>query len=263
MPFHTHLGVRYLAFEDFLPPGTTHAIFTRQGGESPAPWQSLNTGGTVGDDPARVRRNRHLAFRALGREPDSMYDVWQVHSADVVLCNAPHPHFNNPPELKADSIITANPKVTLFMRFAECTPLLFYDPQKQAVGIAHAGWQGTLKDVAGATVRAMQAAYGSNPADLYAVIGPAIGPDHYEVGEEVAARVHCVFGKDSQALLRREYGAKPHLDLWMANETLLRRAGVTHIHTSALCTACHPQDWYSHRAQHGKTGRFGALIALA
>src|SRR5512137_2010213 len=121
MQFHTTDGVRYLTF-DIFPKKVVHAIFTRQGGFSPAPWSSLNVGGTVGDERQRVRENRFRSFAVLGRGRESMFDVWQVHSADVVVANAPHPRLNEPPEFKADVIITDNPEVTLFMRFADCTP---------------------------------------------------------------------------------------------------------------------------------------------
>ena len=261
MDFHTNSGVRYLTF-DIFPREVIHAVFTRQGGRSPEPWASLNMGGNIGDDHPRVRENRYRAFRALGRDPVSMFDVWQVHSADVVISNAPHPHFNNPPEFKADAIITDNPAVTLFMRFADCTPILLHDPKKRAVGIIHAGWQGTVKRTAGAAVKAMQAAYGSNPADIRAAIGPSIGPDHYEVGENVIEYVRYSYGKYADALLHKNHGPRPHFDLWAANKLDLNQAGVEQVEIAGLCTACHPEDWFSHREQKGKTGRFGALIAL-
>jgi YfiH family protein len=260
MQFHTRDGVRYLAF-DIFPPEVIHAVFTRQGGLSPEPWNSLNVGGTVGDDRQRVRENRLRAFHALGRDPHSMFDVWQVHNADVVIANAPH--LSTPPEFKADAIVTDRPEVTLFMRFADCTPILLYDPKKHIIGIIHAGWIGTLKRAAAETVKTMQAAYGSNPADIRAAIGPSIGPDHYEVGPEVVERVRYTFGDSSDSLLHTNHGPKPHFDLWEANKLTLEQAGVEQVEVSGLCTACHPEDWYSHRGQKGKTGRFGALIALA
>lgn len=261
MPFVDADGLRYLTFEIF-PPDVVHAVFTRRGGLSPAPWDSLNVGGTVGDERARVRANRDRSLRALGRSPESLFDVWQVHSADVVLANAPHPRGDNPPEFKADAIITDNPDVTLFMRFADCAPILLYDPHKRAVGLVHAGWLGTVRRAAGETVKAMQAAFGTRPADVLAVIGPSIGPDHYEVGADVETQVRHAFGKAAESLLHRNHGPKPHFDLWAANELVLRQAGVEQIHVAGLCTACHPEDWYSHRAQRGRTGRFGALMGL-
>ena len=261
MQFHTTDGVRYLTF-DIFPKNVVHAVFTRQGGFSPDPWNSLNVGGTVGDERERVRENRFRSFAALGRGRESMFDVWQVHSADVVVANAPHPRLNDPPEFKADAIITDNPEVTLFMRFADCTPIMLYDPVKKAVGIVHAGWLGTVKHTAGQAVKSMWAAFGSNPADILAAIGPSIGPDHYEIGPDVIEQVHYSFGKDANGLLHG-YDWRVHFDLWKANKLSLELAGVEQVEVAGLCTACHPDDWYSHRAQKGKTGRFGALLAIA
>jgi YfiH family protein len=219
-------------------------------------------GGTVGDDRERVRNNRYRSFTALGRDRSSIFDVWQVHSADIVIANAPHPRFDNPPEFKADGIITSNPDVTLFMRFADCTPILLYDPKSRSVGIVHAGWQGTVKRAAGAAVKTMQAAFGSCSTDILAAIGPAIGPDHYEVGADVIEQVNYSFGEDSARVLQKRDG-RTFFDLWAANTLVLEQAGVNKVQVAGLCTACHPDDWYSHRAQKGKTGRFGALIALS
>ncbi|MBI5702998.1 MAG: peptidoglycan editing factor PgeF [Chloroflexota bacterium] len=257
MPFAAHNGLRFYQF-DSLP--VRHAVFTRHGGVSPAPWNSLNVGGTVGDVIERVRQNRLLSFEALGCDPASIFDAWQVHSVDAVCADAPRRP--DEPYQKADIILTDKPHVTLFMRFADCVPLLLHDPRNGVVGIAHAGWQGTVRDVAGATVSMMRERYGSNPADLIACIGPSIGPDHYEVGQDVIAQVHQTFGEDA-ALMLPQHGERIHFDLWRANQYLLERAGLHRIELAGICTACHTDDWYSHRAEKGQTGRFGALISLA
>jgi YfiH family protein len=259
MSFVESQGLRYFTFSSFPQEKLVQAVFTRIGGVSLEPWDSLNVGGTVGDERARVVENRLRSFHAVDRDPHSMFDVWQVHSADVVIANSPH-NFS-PPEYKADAIITDKPDVTLFMRFADCTPILFFDPVNNAVGIAHAGWMGTVKQVASATVDAMVAAYGTRPSNLIAGIGPSIGADHYQIGPDVTARVSEAFHEDANSLLvRREDGV--YFDLWEANKLSLAKAGVKQIEISGICTACHPEDWYSHRAQKGKTGRFGAIIGL-
>jgi YfiH family protein len=257
MPFATQNGLRFYQF-DSLP--VRHAVFTRHGGISPAPWESLNVGGTVGDAIERVRQNRLLAFEALGCHPDSIFDVWQVHSADAVCADAPRRL--DQPYQKADILLTDKADVTLFMRFADCVPLLFHDPRNNVVAISHAGWQGTVRDVAGVTVNTMCQRYGSKPSDIIACIGPSIGPDHYEVGDDVIAQVEQIFGKDASLMLP-QHGTRLHFDLWKANQYLLERAGVHRIELAGICTACHTADWFSHRAEKGKTGRFGALISLA
>ncbi len=256
MPFAETHGLRYYQFESL---NTRHAVFTRHGGASPEPWGSLNVGGTVGDDLDRVRKNRQLSFRALDRAPESIFDVWQVHSVDVVCARAPRPDGES--IRQADVILTDKPEVSLFMRFADCVPILIHDPRQGVVGVAHAGWAGTLRGVAGSLVGAMKTNYNSDPADIVACIGPSIGPDHYEIGADVILQVMQKFGDDSEKVLRSING-KIHFDLWKTNRILLEQAGVQHIEVAGICTACHTDDWFSHRAEKGRTGRFGALIAL-
>lgn len=256
MPFRQTDSLRYFQFESIA---ARHAIFTRNGGTSPEPWSSLNVGSTVGDDLKRVRTNRDRSLAALGRSPDSIFDVWQVHSADVICANAPRPDSES--VRQADIILTDRPELTLYMRFADCVPILLHDPRNGVIGIAHAGWKGTLRDVAASAVGTMQKQYGSNPADILAGIGPSIGPDHYEVGADVILQVMQKFGDDSDQVLDSHNG-QIHFDLWKTNKILLERAGVGRIEMAGICTACNLQDWFSHRAEKGRTGRFGALIAL-
>jgi hypothetical protein len=258
MPFSSRDDIRYYHFDGF-PPGLAQAVFTRQGGVSPAPWQSLNVGGTVGDEGARVSENRARSFAAVDRRLDTLFDVWQVHSADLVCASSPRQA--EAIYQKADIILTDKPHVTLYMRFADCVPILLYDPVQSVVGIAHAGWLGTVRGAARAAVRGMMEKYRSNSSDILAAIGPSIGPDHYEVGLEVVDQVRQAFGGASMQLIDVRAG-KTYLDLWAANRIQLEQSGVQHVEVAGLCTACHLDDWFSHRAEKGKTGRFGALIAL-
>jgi len=258
MPFTQQNGLRYYTFEIF-PENVTQAIFTRQGGVSPHPWNSLNVGGSIGDDILHVRENRIRSFKALGRAPESIHDVWQVHSAEVIYADAPRPLDSD--YQKADIILTDNPQVTLFMRFADCAPIFLYDPKNHVVGLVHSGWLGTVRGAARSAVQAMQQRYGSIPTDILAAIGPAIGPDHYEIGEDVIAQVQDSFGADAEALLET-FSESVHFDLWKANQILLEGAGVEQVEVAGICTTCHPADWFSHRGEKGKTGRFGALLAM-
>lgn len=258
MPFQEKNGIRYFSFDSF-PETITQAIFTRRGGVSPEPWASLNVGGSVGDERERVAENRIRSFQVMGRNPASIHDVWLVHGTDVVYADAPR--LLEHPSARADILLTDNPEVSLFMRFGDCTPLFFYDPVKQVIGMAHAGWMGTVRNVAGAAISAMQQRYGCRPENILAGIGPAIGVDHYEVGPDVIQQVQAVFGEASQRVVESRNGST-YFDLWTANELQLRDAGVTKVEISGVCTACHLEDWFSHRAEKGKTGRFGALMAL-
>ncbi len=236
-----------------------HAVFTRLGGTSAAPWDSLNVGGTVGDDPAAVKRNFALMYDALALDGAHACTVWQVHSADAVVADEPPP--GRRWLARADGIVTNRPGVPLTMRFADCVPILFYDPRRQAIGLAHAGWRGTVKQAAVSTLRTMQVAYGSDPADVQAAIGPSIGPDHYQVGPEVVEAVEQSFGPPN-GLIQRAKDGSAYLNLWEANRLSLERAGVGQIEVAGICTASNVAEFYSHRAEHGRTGRFGVIIAL-
>ncbi len=259
MPFHEPDSLRYYTFQSLEDAGVVHGVFTRRGGVSPSPWETLNLGGTVGDDPERVGENRSRAFAALGVRAGSIYDVWQVHSAEVVCTDHPRPP--ELPHLKADAILTDQPGVRLFMRFADCVPVLLYDPARRVVGLVHAGWMGTVKKIARAAVETMRARYRSDPGDILAAIGPSIGPDHYTIGPDVEAQVRSAFGLAAKDLLRKPE-SEVKFDLWAANWMILEEAGVRQVEGSGLCTACHVEDWFSHRAEHGKTGRFGVMIGL-
>jgi len=167
MSFHDLDGLRYYSFEIFSDT-LTQAVFTRRGGVSPAPWHSLNLGGAVGDDPAHVVENRLRLFSAMRRSPASMRDVWLVHSTDIIYADSLRPL--DTPTPKADIIFTNNPNVSLFMRFGDCVPILFHDPVKKVIGIAHAGWLGTLRGVVGSAARGMQSHYGCDPKNIVAWI---------------------------------------------------------------------------------------------
>ncbi len=257
MPFNKSGQIRYYQFNSFAGRRLVQAVFTRNGGISPAPYSSLNVGSTVGDDLANVVENRRRSFDAVGRRLESMHDVWQVHSTQVVFVDAPR--LPETPHVQADILLTDNPDVTLYMRFADCVPILLHDPVMGVVGLAHAGWMGTVKKVAAVAIKAMTDRYGSKPADILAGIGPSICQKHYPVGAEVVQQFSQAFNTDA-AQLFTTYDGEEHLDLWKANQLTLEQAGVGQIELSGLCTACEPGDWYSHRGEMGKTGRFGALI---
>ena len=166
------------------------------------------------------------------------------------------------------------------MNFGDCTPIFLYDPRRHAIGLGHAGWRGTMVDLPGAMVRAMTEQFGSDPADLVAAVGPCIGPCCYEVGEEVIAAVEAAFAEADTLLRppteeatpvarrgqesdgRRSTDGHRFFDLPQANHVNLANAGVRNIEMSGFCTACRTDLFFSHRAEKGRTGRFGAVFAL-
>jgi polyphenol oxidase len=259
MAFYLKHGLKYYSFELYESQKIFQGIFTRDGGVSPAPWNSLNLGGTVGDERSNIIENRKRIFSIFNRPVESIYDVWQVHGTDVICTMQPRPL--EQAHIKADAILTNNPQVTLFMLFADCVPILLFDPVLRVVGIAHAGWKGTVNKIAACAVQKMKEVYGSEPQNILAGIGPSIGPDHYEVGEEVIGRVKSSFGINANEILFHP-DHKTHLNLWEANRLILNEQGVTQVQVAEICTACHTEEWFSHRGDKGKTGRFGALIAL-
>ncbi len=261
MRFNEAGGLRYYTFEHFDQHGLLHGLFTRHGGVSPAPWSSLNLGGTVGDTRDNVIENRRRIFAVFDRPVESIFDSWQVHGREVICAEQPRPL--DGVHQKADAILTSRREITLFMRFADCVPIFLYDPVQQVIGIVHAGWRGTVDRAAAAAVECMSSRYGSRPADLLAGIGPSICVDHYEIGQSAAVveAVRASFGQDAATVLLRANGSI-HFNLWKANQVVLEAAGVRKIEQSGLCTFCNNQDWYSHRAEKGKTGRYGALLAI-
>jgi YfiH family protein len=236
----------------------THGVFTRLGGHSRPPWASLNTGHSVGDDLEAVEANHELIYGALGVRREDVVSPHQVHSTTVRVVTERDRGQVCP---KTDALVTATPGVVLMLRFADCVPILLYDPVQRVVGLAHAGWRGTVAGMAGAAVQTMVDELDCCPADILAGIGPSIGPCCYEVGENVAEAMFCAFS-DVTGLL--EPGADGHwqLDLWAVNQRQLADAGVHSIEVAGTCTACHTDEWFSHRAEQGKTGRLGALIGL-
>jgi YfiH family protein len=253
-------GLVYYQFEQWADGnGLVHGVFTRLGGVSQPPWDSLNLGGTVGDSVEAVQENHRRVYRCLGLDSDRACTVWQVHSADVVLAQGRVP--NRRWLTRADAMITNRHGLPLVMRFADCTPILLYDPVHHAAGIAHAGWRGTVSGVVANAIRAMQAAFGTVPQDVQAGIGPSIGPARYQVGKEVIQAVSEAFGP-GDGLIRCAEDGSTYLNLWATNRLALERAGVSQIETAGLCTASLTDEFFSHRAEASRTGRFGAVIAL-
>ncbi|GAB4439434.1 MAG: peptidoglycan editing factor PgeF [Anaerolineae bacterium] len=206
-----------------------------------------------------MQANFQTVCRAMDVPPEQTASCHLVHGADIITVERANQRMVMG---TADGLITRDPGVFLFMRFADCTPLLFFDPEQGAVGITHAGWRGTMQNAALATVRAMQQRFGSRPAKIIAAIGPAIGPCCYEVGPEVIAAGRDSLPDGSSLFAANGRAGHAHFDMWAANRRQLQMAGVDEILESRLCTACRTDHFFSHRAEQGKTGRFGVIIGL-
>jgi hypothetical protein len=199
---------------------------------------------------------------ALGIPLAALVSTRQVHGC--AIARVPDPTGGDGDGARGrDGLITAAPGVYLLGYFADCVPLLAYDPVRRAVGLAHAGWRGTLLRVAERLVAELAAAFAVRPADLRVGIGPSIGPCCYEVGPEVIAGARTEL-PGGEALLRPGRPGHAFLDLWAANRQALLRAGVVpeHIEVAGLCTSCQVERFFSYRREGWLNGLFGAVIGL-
>jgi YfiH family protein len=237
--------------------GLNHAILTRIGGVSRKPYATLNLGHTVGDDLSAVEENHRRALGVLGSNPSRVVSPYQVHGARVGVVGRAHLGTVQP---ATDALVTAAPAAPLLMRFADCTPILFFDAGRRVIGMAHAGWRGVVAGSVSATVRAMVERLACDPSKMWAGIGPTIGPCCYEVGSEVVEAVEaaCPPGTD----VARRVNGRVHLDLPAAVHVQLCAAGVEMVEDAGLCTACRVDEFFSHRAERGLTGRFGVVMEL-
>ena len=235
----------------------SHGFFTRNGGVSPKPWSSLNLSTTGGDSRENVIENRARIFQAIGRPLDSLYDTWQVHGTKIIETNSPR-GLDNEPE-QADGIITTNPEVTLFMRFADCVPLFFIDKNLKVAGIAHAGWKGTIQRIGEKMVELMVNNYGLLAKDISVGIGPCISRDKYQIKNDVLLHIKEKFPDNWNDAISRQ-GSNLFFDLAKMNTIILKRVGVKDIFCANICTASNLTEWFSHRGENGATGRYAAFI---
>ncbi|MEM7532038.1 MAG: peptidoglycan editing factor PgeF [Chloroflexota bacterium] len=237
-------------------------ITTRHGGVSPAPWNTLNFSISRGDTPERVAQNRALLAEALGINSEDMVRTHQTHGTTVAKVDWSDA---NQWQESTDGVITDTIGLPLALVFADCVPILFYDPVHHVLGACHAGWRGTVNGMATATLWAMQAAYDTAPSDVMVGIGPSIGPDSYEVGAEVWSMAQAKL-PNADDLFSYPNGteANPYFDLWQANASLLVANGVqaAHIEVAGIDTAQHTGDFFSHRAEKGRCGLFGMVAWL-
>lgn len=244
--------------------GIVHGLTRRQAGLGRA---EGNIGYSAPRDRADAWEMRTRWCAAIGIAPDRIVTVAQVHGATVLRVRAEDAGRGARPGTRplgrGDALITDEPGVALMTLHADCLPILLLDPDRPAIATIHAGWRGTVADVAGTAVRALGDAYGSHPERLLAFLGPGAGGCCYEVDRDVLDAWERQAGPDA-GLAIGTGGSKATFDSAAANRFLLLRAGLSaeRIEASGICTRCHGDAWFSHRGQGADTGRFAAIIAL-
>ena len=262
-------GVRYLEFPLLRDSGlVAHGFSTRIGGVSQGKYATMNFTFTRGDNPDHVMENYRRMAGVLGVERERMVLSWQTHTTNVRKVtreDAGKGIIKERDYHDVDGLITDVPGITLVTFYADCVPLYFLDPVHKAVGLSHSGWRGTVKRMGKVTIEAMRQAYGSDPKDMLCCIGPSICQQCFEVGEEVIREFQKEFSPGYwEELFYGKDNGKYQLDLWKANEIILKEAGISqdHIQVTDICTHCNPEYLFSHRTMGNERGNLAAFLAL-
>lgn len=262
-------GVTYLSFPILEDTGlVSHAFSTRLGGVSKGDFATMNFSFTRGDDRDDVLENYRRMAAALGVDRERMVLTWQTHTTNVRRVTEEDEGkgiVRDRDYRDVDGLITDIPGITLVTFFADCVPLYFLDPVHKAIGLSHSGWRGTVKRMGQVTVDAMKEAFGTRPEDIIACIGPSICGDCYEVGEEVADEFADAFHERyHDVILLKKQNGKYQLDLWKANEIVLKEAGIKgdNLAVTNICTYCNPQLLFSHRRTAERRGNLCAFLSL-
>lgn len=244
-----------------------NAFTTREGGISEGIFESLNLSFTRGDAPDAVKENYRRIAAAFGKEVSDIVCSDQTHTTNVRRVDRTYGGcgvIKDRPYTDVDGLVTDEPGLILATFYADCVPLYFVDPVHKAIGLSHSGWRGTVERMGQATLNKMKAEFGTDPADVYAAIGPSICQDCYEVSEDVADAFTEAFAGHEEEILIDKGNGKYQLDLWKANEIVMMDAGVKreHLAVTNICTCCNERLLFSHRASKGKRGNLGAFLML-
>lgn len=268
MNLNERAGVGYLTFPSLERFGfVRHAFSTRIGGVSRDEYASMNLNFGRGDPDENVTENYRRFCGAAGFDYHTLVASSQDHHTFIRRVTAEN--YGNgiwkPKDMQSvDGLITNEPNVTLVTYYADCVPLFFLDPEKRAIGLAHAGWRGTVAKIAEKAVEAMVREFGSNPQNIIAAVGPSIGPCCFEVDAPVYGEFIKMTELAPQAFIVEKSGGKYRIDLWEANRRVLLNAGIPseNITIAQLCTKCNAQWLYSHRASGGKRGGLAAMMCI-
>lgn len=244
-----------------------HAFSTRLGGVSAGEFTSMNMAFNRGDNPESVTENYKRICKSAGFDFDSLTASAQDHNTFVRAVTSENKGVGiyKPRDLQSvDALITNEKGVTLVTYYADCTPLFFVDTKQKAIGLAHAGWRGTVGRIGEKVVNKMTELYGTNPANIVAAIGPAISVCCYEVDKPCADNFYALCDLDSSRFVFPKENGKYMIDLLETNRQILVAAGIKNenITVSDVCTNCNSELLWSHRATKGKRGTMSAFLCI-
>lgn len=247
--------------------GQIHAFSTRLGGVSKGDCGSMNFSLMLDSDPDAVKENYARFCSAFGADYKQVVLTKQTHTANVKIVtkkDAGNGLLSENTFSGIDGLITNEPGLVLVTQYADCTPLVFYDPVKKVVATSHAGWRGTVSMIGAKTVELMVENFGCNPSDIIAGIGPAIGKCCYEVDDPVINEIRKLSFLNFDACFKEKGQGKYMLDLKETNRQILINSGISakNIDVAELCTCCNSDVFHSHRATAGKRGTLALMIAL-
>jgi YfiH family protein len=267
-------GVKALICAPLETAGFANGFSTRGGGTSPMPEHALNLAGFNEDTAENILENRQRFLKLFpspsGSAEWALAGCWQVHGADVRLvknlAEAKPAEDARGDTIYCDAIVSNTRGVLAGVKTADCVPILIGDPATSAFAAVHAGWRGTLAQVAVKALNRMMTEYGTTPEDVRVAIGPAAGACCYEVGTDVIDAFSSAFSDQDLFTATRESHAC--IDLWKSNREQLRAAGVAaeRMNIAPLCTMCHTDLFFSYRREknvHGKVGRLMSVIGRA
>jgi polyphenol oxidase len=242
--------------------GFRHAFFTRRGGVSPPPWDTLNFATSTGDDPAAVKENLRRAARALGVHRGRLYFLSQAHGVALRALQGDEVWDEVVQEV-GDILVSAAPGVACGVRTADCVPVLIGDRRTGAVAAVHSGWRGVVQDAVGHGIAALQRLAGSRPEDLVAAVGPHIEKCCFQVGDDVARELEAASSAGSSAS-RPDGPGKARVDLRLVVRRQLEARGLAEatIEDVPGCTVCDRASFHSHRRDGAASGRMlSAIVA--
>ena len=257
----------YITFPLFEKHGIKHAFTTKLGGVSEGMYATFNTGFQNGDKYEAVYENFRRLCSAIGIDERRLVFGKQTHTNNVRTVSTedigkgivkPLDYDN------VDGLVSNLANVGLVTQYADCTPLMFYDPENRVIATSHAGWRGTVAEIGKVTVEKMAREFGSKPENIIAAIGPSISQCCYEVDDPVVSAFKKIEYLNTDDFLKDKGNGKYMLDLKTANRNILINAGIRpkNIDIADLCTCCEHEYLHSHRYTGGKRGNLGLIISL-